>query len=83
MTAAQQYIMYQAIADLEGLNPTQEQIQEEINSRVEAYNYESEEAYRESTDLEMLKEQLMKKNVMEFLKENGNIETTAAEESTE
>lgn len=83
MTAAQQYIMYQAIADLEGLNPTQEQIQEEINSRVEAYNYESEEAYRESTDLEMLKEQLMKKNVMEFLKENGNIETTTAEESTE
>lgn len=83
MTAAQQYIMYQAIADIEGLNPTEEQIQEEVSSRVEAYNYESEEEYRKSTDLEMLREQLMKKNVMEFLKENGNIETTTAEVSAE
>lgn len=83
LTAAQQYIMYQAIADVEGLNPTDEQIQEEISSRVEAYNYESEEEYRKSTDLEMLREQLMKKNVMEFLKENGNIETTSVADSVE
>ncbi len=80
LTAAQQYIMYQAIADVEGLNPTDEQVQEEISSRVEAYNYASEEEYRKSTDLEMLKEQLMKKNVIEFLKENGTIETIPAED---
>lgn len=83
LEAVQQYIMYQAIADTEGLNPTDEQIQEEINSRVEAYNYESEEAYKESTDLEMLREQLMKKNVMDFLKENGNIETITVDDSTD
>ena len=77
LTRAQQYIMYQAIADAEGLNPTEEQIQEEITSRVEAYNYESEEAYREDTDVEMLREQLMRRNVMEFLKENGNIMMTS------
>lgn len=74
LTAAQQYIMFQAIADAEGLSPTEEQIQEEISSRVEVYGYESEEAFRESTDLELLREQLMRRNVMEFLKENGNIE---------
>lgn len=74
LTAAQQYIMFQAIADTEGLNPTEEQIQEEINSRVEVYNYESEEKFRESTDMEMLKEQVMRRNVMDYLKENGKIE---------
>lgn len=77
LTGVQEYIMYQAIADIEGLNPTEEQLQEEINSRVEAYGYESEEAYRESVDVEMLKEQLMRNNVMEFLKENGNITMTS------
>lgn len=74
VTAAQQYIMFQAIADAEGLNPTEEQIQEEIDSRVEVYHYESEAKFRESTDMEMLKEQVMRRNVMEFLKENGKIE---------
>lgn len=74
MTAAQQYIMFQAIADAEGLNPTEEQIQEEIDSRVEVYDYESEEKFRESTDMEMLKEQVMRRNVMDYLKENGKIE---------
>ncbi len=83
MTAAQQYIMYQAIADAEGLNPTDEQIDEEISNRVEAYNYESEDEYKKNTDLEMLREQLMKKNVMTFLKENGNIETIPAEDDTD
>lgn len=71
--AAQQYIMLQAIADAEGLNPTDEQVQEEIGKRVEAYHYESEEDYRKNNDVEMLKEQLMEKNVLDFLKENGSI----------
>lgn len=72
---AQQYIMLQAIADREGLSATDEQLQEEIARRVEDYGFESEEAYREGTDVETLREQLMRKNVMEFLKENGNITT--------
>ena len=70
---AQQYIMLQAIADLEGLNVTDEQLQEESTRRVEVYGFESEEAYRKGTDVETLREQLMWENVMEFLKENGNI----------
>ena len=73
----QQFIMYQAIADAEGLNPTEEEFQEEISSIVEVYGFESEETFRESTDMEMLKEQLMRRNVMDFLKENGNITMTS------
>ena len=81
VTEAQQYIMYQAIADAEGLNPTDEQLQEEIGSIVEVYGYESEEAFRENTDMEMFKEQLMRRNVMDFLKENGTIlKTTVTED---
>lgn len=71
----QQYIMYQAIADAEGLNPTDEEIQEEIDYRVEAYHYESEEEYRKSSDIELLREQVMRDKVMAFLKEKGKIET--------
>lgn len=73
LTEAQQYIMYQAIADTEGLNATDEQLQEEISSRTEIYGYESEEAYRKDNDVEMLREWVMARNVLEFLKENGNI----------
>lgn len=81
VTEAQQYIMYQAIADAEGLNPTDEQLQEEIGSIVEVYGYESEKAFRENTDMEMFKEQLMRRNVMDFLKENGTIlKTTVTED---
>lgn len=81
VTEAQQYIMYQAIADAEGLNPTDEQLQEEISSIVKVYGYESEEAFRENTDMEMFKEQLMRRNVMDFLKENGTIlKTTVTED---
>ena len=77
ITAAQQYIMYQAIADVEGLNATDEQLQEEISSRAEVYGYESEEAYREDNDVETLREWVMARNVLEFLKENGNIMMTS------
>ena len=77
---AQQYILYQAIADAEGLNPTDEELQEQIDLRVEAGDYESEEAYKEENDAELLREQLMRDKVMEFIKENGVIETTEAVE---
>ena len=76
----QQYIMYQAIADAEGLNPTEEEVQAEIDTRVENYHYESEEDYRENSDIELLKEQLMRDKVMDFLKENGKIEAVSAKE---
>jgi trigger factor len=80
LESAEVYIMYQAIADAEGLNPTDEEIQEEIDERVTAYGYESEEAFRESADMEMLKEYVMKEKVLDFLKENANITTITSED---
>ncbi len=76
----QQYIMYQAIADAEGLNPTEEEMQAEIDYRVENYHYESEEDFRKNSDIELLREQLMRDKVMDFLKENGKIETISAKD---
>jgi trigger factor len=80
LESAESYIMYQAIADVEGLEPTDDEIEEEVDERVETYGYESAEAYKESTDMEMLKEYVMKQKVLAFLKENGNITTTTAED---
>lgn len=68
-----QYIMYQAIADKEGLMPTQEEIAGEISALMTIYGYASEEELEKSVDLESLKEDLMRKKVVAFLKENGNV----------
>ena len=75
--------MYQAIADAEGLNPTEEEMQAEIDYRVENYHYESEEDFRKNSDIELLREQLMRDKVMDFLKENGKIETIPAKDGQE
>lgn len=68
------YIMYQAIADEEGLNPTEEEFAEEISEIMTIYGYASEEELKENVDEEALKEDIMRENVVAFLKENGNIQ---------
>mgnify|MGYP001100169543 CR=1 FL=1 len=75
---AKQYIMYQAIADKEGLVPTEEEVAGEISSLMTIYGYTSEEELKKSVDVEALKEDLMRKKVIAFLKENGNIQEKAA-----
>lgn len=71
---AQRYIMYQAIADAEGLTPTEEEVQEEIDTMAAVYGYASEEELLQQESRENISEDLMRKNVMAFLKENGNIQ---------
>lgn len=73
---AKQYVMYQAIADQEGLAPTEEEISEETAAIMAAYHYSSEEELEKTVDMESLKEDLMRKKVVAFLIENGNIQTT-------
>ena len=75
---AKQYIMYQAIADKEGLVPTEEEVAEEVSALMTLYNYASKEELEKSVDMESLKEDLMRKKVVAFLKENGNIQDTEA-----
>ncbi|MCM1415736.1 MAG: trigger factor [bacterium] len=70
---AKQYIMYQAIADREGLAPAQEQISEKISSLMTLYGYASEEELKKSVDVEAVEEDLMRENVVAFLKENGKV----------
>lgn len=74
---AKQYVMYQAIADQEGLSPTEEEIAEETDAIMTFYNYSSEEELEKSVDMKAIREDLMRKKVVAFLIENGNIQTTA------
>lgn len=75
---AKQYVMYQAIADQEGLAPTEEEVAEETDAIMTFYNYSSEEELKKNVDMEAIGEDLMRKKVVAFLIENGNIQTTAA-----
>lgn len=73
---AQRYVMYQAIADTEGLMPTEEEVQQEIDSMVTIYGFASEEELLQQESRENISEDLMRKNVVAFLIDNGNIQQT-------
>lgn len=81
LTRGQQYVMFQAIADAEGISVTDDEVEQEIQSRVEAYGYDSVEDYKEGTDVESLREYLMANKVMDFLIENAEITVIPAETS--
>lgn len=74
---AKRYLMYQAIADREGLAPTEEEISEETSALMTLYGYATEEELKKSVDMESFKEDLMRKKVVAFLIENGNMQTTS------
>lgn len=71
---AQRYVMYQAIADIEGLTPAEEEVQKEIDTMVAVYGYASEEELLQQESRENISEDLMRKNVVAFLMENANIQ---------
>ena len=81
-TTAQQYVMLQAIANAEGIELTQDEIDAAVSDRVEAYGYDSVEDFKKSADMETFKEFLMADKVMDFLMENAAITTTPAETTT-
>lgn len=70
---AEQYIMFQAIADKEGLNLSEEETAREMEERALEYGYESAEAFKEQSDEETFREYLMVEKTIEFLIENANI----------
>lgn len=71
-----QYMMYQAIADREGLAPTKEEIAEEKSAMMSLYGYVSEEEWKKNMDETAFEEDLMRKKVVAFLIENGDIQAT-------
>lgn len=73
-TTVQQYIMFQAIADAENLNPTEEEIAQAMEEQAAAYGSASAEELRKEVE-EILYENLMAEKVLDFLKENAEIHT--------
>ncbi|MCM1174930.1 MAG: trigger factor [Blautia sp.] len=73
VTMAEQYIMFQAIADAEGLNLTEDEIAAAMEEEALNFGYESVEAFQEEVGGEVFYEYLISEEVMEFLKENAVI----------
>lgn len=67
---AQHYLMMQAIADREGLQVSDEELEEELAQEAAAYGYETADVYREMIDMEAFREYLMAQKVLEFIAEN-------------
>lgn len=77
---AQRYIMFQAIADVEDLNMTEEEMAKAMEEEVISYGYESVEQFKEENDVKTYEEYLMGDEVMAFLIDNAVITTTTATE---
>lgn len=72
-TMAQQYIMFQAIADAEGLTPTKEETAAAMEEQAAEFGYESVEKFKEEVGEEVFYEYLVSDKTMEFLKSNAVI----------
>lgn len=70
-TMAQHYLMMQAIADREGLQISDEELEEELEKEAMAYGYATADEYREMIDVEAFREYLMTQKVLEFIGENA------------
>lgn len=72
-TMAQQYIVFQAIADTEGLSPSGDEVAAAMEEQVTDFGYDSVEAFKEEVGEEVFYEYLVSDKVMEFLKSNAVI----------
>ena len=73
-TMAKQFIMFQAISDAEGLNPSKEELSKAMEERVEAFNYTSLEEFQENVSEDQFYEYYMPDVVMDYLIENAVIQ---------
>ena len=85
--AAKQLITMQAIAEAEGIEVTDEELDEEIEANAVSMGYEDADAYREALDAEGYREYMLTEKVLDFLLENAEVvdvePETAAEAETE
>lgn len=77
--AAQESIMLQAIANKEGLNPTEEEVEKELEMEAEERGFDSVDAFKEAISETNYRDYVMVRNVLDFVKENSTIEETRAE----
>ena len=84
--AAKQLITMQAIAEAEGIEVTDEELDEEIEANAVSMGYEDADAYREALDVEGYREYMLTEKVLDFLLENAEVvdvePETAAEAET-
>lgn len=84
--AAKQLITMQAIAEAEGMEVTDEELDEEIEANAVSMGYEDADAYREALDAEGYREYMLTEKVLDFLLENAevvDVEPEAAETEAE
>ncbi len=68
---AKRYVTLQAIADAEGLNVTEEEMDAKLSEEAQTYGYETVDEYKANIDIEAYREYLMSEKVMDFLDENS------------
>lgn len=72
-TMAEQYIMFQAIADIEGLSPSKEELAVAMEERMADFGYTSMDEFKENVSEDEFYEYMMPDAVMDFLIENAVI----------
>ncbi|MCM1156224.1 MAG: trigger factor [Roseburia sp.] len=73
VTMAEQYIMFQAIADIEGLSPDKEEVAAAMEESMADFGYTSMEEFKENVSEDEFYEYIMPDAVMNFLIENAVI----------
>lgn len=73
VTASKETLVVLAIAEKEGLNLTKDELNEAISEYTKIYGYESEEMFKEKTDMNQFNEYVLTSKVQEFLADNAVI----------
>ncbi|HJB92005.1 MAG TPA: trigger factor [Candidatus Eisenbergiella merdavium] len=81
--AGREIITMQAIADAEGLQVTDEELDAEIESNAASLGYEDAEEYRASLDVEGYREYMMSEKVLAFLLDNAVVTDNEPETAAE
>ncbi len=79
---ANQYIGYQQIAEIEGIDVTDEEAMAEMESLYEEYGYESVDDFLQYVSLEEYRDDLMFEKVLQFLIDNAKVTYSEAEAET-
>jgi trigger factor len=83
---ANQYLLFQTIADEQGITVSEEEIDDYLKNAYDSASntsFSSYEEYKASLDLEVYREGLMAEKVVKYIVDNANVVDAPAEESAE
>lgn len=81
--SAKELLVMQVIADREGLNPSRTEINQEVSSAAASAGYTSVSDYKKATNPDEFKENLMLRNVLEYLAGHASVTEPASETSSD